>query len=295
MDDKRSGSPANSRRGSLRSRNVIQGHPILAYFVLTFVISWTLAFLVVAPNLLQGQPISYFSGVIMFPAMLLGPFVVGIVMTRAVDGRDGLRDLFARVRTWKLGKWYVPAIAVPPVLILATLFILSTFVAPAFVPNVFPYGFGFGIVAGLLEEIGWTGYAIRKLSTKYSALTSAVLLGGIWGLWHAPVVDFLGAAYPHGVYWLPFYLSFIAIIMAIRVLIVWLYSNTRSILVAQVMHASSTGFWATLAPMAVTPAQESGWYAVYALMLWTVVALIAIRYGRALKAANPVFEAARNH
>ena len=222
----------------------------------------------------------------MFPAMLLGPFLVGIAMTRAVDGRDGLRALFAGIKRWHLGRWYIPAIVISPIVILVTLLIMNVFVSSAFAPNFFPFGFGFGVIAGFLEEFGWTGYAIRKLSMKYSALTSAIILGAIWGLWHAPVVDFLGAAYPHGAYWLPFYLAFIAAVMAIRVLIVWFYSNTRSVLIAQVTHASFTGFLATLAPAAVNPAQETVWYAVCALLFWIVVAAIALRYGRQLNVLN---------
>lgn len=59
-----------------------------------------------------------------------------------------------------------------------------------------------------------------------------VWLGVVWGLWHAPVVDYLGAAAPHGVYWVPFFLTFVAMVMAVRVLIGWIYSNTGSILLA---------------------------------------------------------------
>jgi uncharacterized protein len=262
---------------------LLNRHPISFYFILTFATSWFLAFLVVSPSILAGRPLSYFSGVIMFPVMLAGPSIVGLVMTRTVDGRMGLKDLFDRMRKWRMGRWYVPAILVPPTLILATLYTLSVFVSPVFVPNFFIFGFGFGVIAGFLEEIGWTGYAIRKLSAKYSTLTSALILGALWGLWHAPVVDFLGAAYPHGPYWLPFFLSFIAVVMAVRVLIVWLYSNTGSVAIAQVMHMSSTGFLATLAPVAVSPAQEAGWYATYAALLWIVVLAFVVRvYGKRL-------------
>ena len=96
------------------------------------------------------------------------------------------------------------------------------------------------------------------------------------------MVDYLGAAVPHGVYWLPFFLAFIAILTAIRVLIVWVYSNTSSVLLAQLMHASSTGFLVILGPSHVSPAQEALWYAVYAAFLWMVVALVIARYGTCL-------------
>ena len=117
---------------------------------------------------------------------------------------------------------------------------------------------------------------------KRSALSAGLWLGVLWGLWHAPVVDYLGAAAPHGAYWLPFFLAFIAILTAMRVLIVWVYSNTNSVLLAQLMHASSTGFLVILGPAHVSPAQEVLWYAVYAVVLWMVVALVIARYGKGL-------------
>ena len=277
-----SDSSDDARQSSSGLGGVIRRHPISAYFAITFGVSWVLAFLVVSPELLSGQPLTYFDGIFMFPLMLIGPSVTGITLTRLADGRVGLKDLSSRMRSWRLGKWYAPAILTFPVLTLVVLFALSALVSGVFAPDSFVFGIGFGVMAGYLEEIGWTGYAIRKLTARYSAFVSALVLGGMWGLWHAPVVDFLGAAYPHGAYWLPFYLSFIALVIAVRVLIVWLHSNTKSVLVAQVAHMSFTGSLALLAPASVSPAQEAGWYAVYACILWVVVAVVVRKYGTRL-------------
>ena len=260
---------------------MVRAHPVLSYFLVTFMISWGLAFVVASPELLVGKAISRTDGILMFPAMEIGPIVTGLVLTRLVDGKEGMRDLVSRMRKWKVGSWYLSAL-IPPSIIILTLLILSSFVSSVYTPNFFVYGIGFGVLAGYVEEIGWTGYAIKKLFGKHSTFTSAIMLGALWGLWHAPVVDFLGAAYPHGEYWLPFYLSFIAIVMAIRVLIVWIYANTKSVLSAQVMHASFTGSLAVFAPAAVLPAQEAGWYAICAGFLWLVVALIVARLGKQL-------------
>lgn len=262
-----------------KEASFVKRHLIASYFGLTFAISWLGAFAVVAPKLLRGEPIPKFSGILMFPVMLLGPLVSGILLTRLVDGRSGLRDLFSRMRKIRLeSQWYAPLL-IPPITILIVLLCLKAFVSPAFSPNRFFAGISFGVVAGFLEEIGWTGYAFPKMAQTTNALGAAIALGVLWGSWHVPVIDYLGTATPHGAYWLPYFLAFTAAMTAIRVLIGWIYLNTRSIPLAQLMHASSTGSLVVLSPAGVTARQEAMWYAVYAAALWLFVGLVAAKYG----------------
>lgn len=73
--------------------------------------------------------------------------------------------------------------APPPALLLTVLFVISLFVAP-FLNSVF----------GLGEELGWRGFLLPRLMPlgKWPAY---LLLGVIWGLWHAPLVA-VGFNYP---------------------------------------------------------------------------------------------------
>lgn len=261
----------------------IRRHPVATYFGLVLLISYGSFALVVGPELLRGgaeQPTDAF---LLFPIIVAGVCLVGITLTGITGGRPALRDLFARVGRWRVGaQWYAVAVLTPFVLILAVLFLFRTLVSPAFAPKIFPLGIVFGLVPGFLEEFGWMGFAYPQMRMSRSTLSAGLLLGVVWGLWHAPVVDYLGAAAPHGVYWVPFFLTFIAIVMAVRVLIIWMYSNTGSVLLAQLMHASLTVSLATFDPLGVSSAQETLWYAVYALVLWIVVAVVVMRYGRRL-------------
>lgn len=93
----------------------------------------------------------------------------------------------------------------------------------------------------------------------------------LWGLWHLPVVDSLRAASPHGRYWPECFAAFIAVLAAIRVLIAWTYVHTGSLRMAQLLHASSTGFLVILSAPRVAPAQEAFWYFLYAAALWAIV------------------------
>jgi membrane protease YdiL (CAAX protease family) len=267
----------------MQIKTFIQRHPVVTYFGLVLLISYGCFLLVVGPKLLRGgteQPAD--AEFVLFPIIVLSVCLVGLALTALLDGKAGLRNLFARIGRFRVDlRWYAVALLTPPVLILVVLLIFRTLVSPVFAPDFLPIGILFGLPA-LLEEIGWMGYAYPKMRMKQSPLAAAILLGVLWGLWHAPVVDYLGAAAPHGAYWLPFFLSFVAIVTAMRVLLVWVYSHTSSLLLAWLMHMSMTGSLVTFDPIHVSPAQETLWYWGYAVVLWIAVAVVALRYGKDL-------------
>jgi membrane protease YdiL (CAAX protease family) len=224
----------------------------------------------------------------MFPVMLFGPSIAGLVLTRVVDGRAGWSDLLWRMRVFRVcPSWYLPLL-IPPLLISAVLLCMKNFVSPVFAPGSFLMGVAFGIPAGLLEEIGWTGYAFPKMCRNRSPLLASVWLGLLWGLWHLPVIDFLGTATPHGKYLLAYFCAFTLAMTAMRVLIGWVYVNVRSVPLAQLMHASSTGSLVVLSPRYVNAGEEALWYTAYALALWVGVSVIIAIFGRQLRNQNRV-------
>jgi membrane protease YdiL (CAAX protease family) len=45
---------------------------------------------------------------------------------------------------------------------------------------------------GLSEEIGWRGYALPRLQARFNAVDSSIILGFMEGLWHVPLVFWVG-------------------------------------------------------------------------------------------------------
>jgi len=261
----------------------IQRYPIATYFGIAFIISWGSGLVVLVPKMIRDEAIPATAALLLFPVLVIGVALTSIILTWIQEGRGGVRNIFSRIGLWKVSvQWYAVALLTPPVLIVVALLLLRTLISKDFSPNFFPLGLLFGIFPGFFEEIGWMGYAFPKMQSNYSALTASILLGVLWGMWHLPVVDSLGAATPHGAYWLSFFLAFIAVVTAMRVLIGWVYSNTQSLLLAQLMHASSTASLVILSPSHVSPSQEALWYAVYAAILWILVAIVAAIYGKRL-------------
>src|SRR5690242_16450821 len=84
---------------------------VIIYFALTFAISWTGALIVAASALIRGETLTKQSGILLFPVMIVGPCISGIVLTFLVDGRLALRRLVFRMRPGRLAP--VSYLAVP--------------------------------------------------------------------------------------------------------------------------------------------------------------------------------------
>lgn len=263
---------------------ILERRPALGYFVLVFVISWGAVVVTVGPTeLLQGASPETWQILPIFGSMLLGPPLAGLALLASTDGRAGLRDLWTRQTRWRVDlRWYAIALLTTPVLLLVILGGLSL-TSPRFVPlvvatddlaGVLLFGLVAGAFAGFLEEIGWTGFALPRLRTRYALLTAGLLLGVIWGVWHG-LADYWATHAEFADLWLPRIALWTAALTPYRLLLAWVYEHTRSLLVAQLMHASFTGSQAVLVPP-VSPGDHLLWYGLFTAALWVVAGVVAL-------------------
>jgi membrane protease YdiL (CAAX protease family) len=92
-------------------------------------------------------------------------------------------------------------------------------------------------LAGLAEELGWSGYAIDPLQERWGALGASVILGAVWAVWHlVPLVQVGRTAL-----WIAAW--FLATV-ALRTLHTWLYNNSgKSVFGQALFHASCNVAW----------------------------------------------------
>lgn len=255
----------------------LRRHPLSGYFALTYGISWggiLILFIAGGLDLAALQPLDMG---LMFVLMLLGPSTSGLALTALLDGRAGLRRLLESLMRWRVDvRWYAVALLTMPLLLLAILWPLSAFVAPAFAPRFQWALLAIGLVAGSFEEIGWTGFATPRLLARQRWPIAGLGLGLVWALWHL-LVDFRSNFNTMGIAWLlEFAILYLATLTPYRVLMTWVYANTKSLLLAVLMHASYTGWLLVLYP-ATSFEQGLLWQAAFATGLWVVVAVVLRR------------------
>lgn len=278
-------------------QKIIQKRPAAAYFFLTFAISWGSLYL------LSGGPGGFpkskaeFERLlpIFIPLVLAGPSAAGLLLTAVVDGRAGFRGLRSRLFSWRVGPcWYATAILTAPLALFGILLTLSR-ISPEFLPGIFAttdkasrvlFGIAAGLTVGFFEELGWTGFATPRLRRRQSALKTGLIVGMLWGAWHIFLnVIWVSGAYSGGLSPALFLTArgvgdVVGVLPAFRVLMVWVYDRTESLLVAMLMHASLTA-----ATMIVEPAGISGmsliiYDAASMAVMWALAAVVVFSAGR---------------
>jgi membrane protease YdiL (CAAX protease family) len=156
------------------------------------------------------------------------PSLLAIFLTLKKEGMNGLRQLGRRILQFKLGwRWYVftflIVIAGTAGQLIINKLLGNTFPGSQFLAqlgNLLPLLF----IGPLSEEIGWRGYALGRLQTRWNALISSLIIGLVWALWHLPLFLMVGTSQHE------LRLSFVGFLvgfMANSVFYTVLYNNTK--------------------------------------------------------------------
>jgi uncharacterized protein len=275
----------------------IKTHPLLTYYAVVFAISWGGVLLLVGgPGGIPGTPQQIDRLIWLVVLTLeLGPPVAGLLLTGLVSGRAGYRQLLSRLLRWRVGVgWYALALLTAPLLALAVVVALSL-TSPAYLPGILTtrdkasvllIAIATGLLGGFGEELGWTGFAIPRLRLRHGVVTTGLLVGALWGVWHYLVTPVWISGTYSGELSLGLFLTANGVLALVgnltpyRLLMVWVYDRSGSLLVAMLMHASliaSTLF--ILAPVAMAGIVYVTWCVALAGAFWIAAAALLVANG----------------
>ncbi len=211
----------------------------LIFFLLVFALSipLSLAGAVTGLQLLPGLPVS--SLVVTFC-----PLIAACILVYREENAVGVIELLKRAFDYKRIKakaWYAPIVLLMPGVMVLEYGLMRLMGSPVPLPQ-FPVlaplvMFLTFFVAGLGEELGWTGYAIDPLQDRMGALHAALLLGVVGAAWHIIPVVQAGRSLE----WIAWQCLFWVVS---RVLFVWLFNNTgKSVFAVIVYHTMLNITW----------------------------------------------------
>lgn len=228
-------------------KKVIQRHSILIYFLTTLIISWGGLLIIIRMTGMPAVPSQsdeYFAFALIL--LLAGPLLTGIILTAFLYGKAGFKSwLLVKVKI----RYYILALLGTPAIVLTVLLIL-TLINKEFMPAIFItdnpislilLGLSVGILGGVFEELGWTGFLILRLRKVFGIWKTGIILGVFWGIWHLPITLWSSGNEFGNISWELFIapcVFYVLVLPLYRMLMVCFFEYTQSVLINIIMHAS---------------------------------------------------------
>lgn len=164
---------------------LVRRYPVTAFAVGAIVPTWAVHFLFLA----MGWEV--FGALLLELVFLL---VSAVLVTARIEGRPGVRRLFAGAARWRIG-WarFVVVLLAMPALTLLTAAVTGSLRAPAggLAKEIMGYLFLTLIFGALLgnvwEETAWAGFAQRRLMDRHGLLVGSLLTAVPFALIHLPL------------------------------------------------------------------------------------------------------------
>jgi membrane protease YdiL (CAAX protease family) len=263
----------------------IHRYPVASFYILALSLGAGTVFLVVEGVLPSSLAL----------AAALSPSIAGTIIIAVEDGRAGLKLMLSRLLIWRvgIGYWLFAMLFILPAILLGSMVnplfegdpLSFNNMKPSF--EILPMFIGFFIVAGLGEELGWTGFLTPRLQARFDALTSCVIRAILGGLWHLPL--FLYSSLQHPALadfpyagWIAQKGFLVAIVTLTLVLLVpwsvfysWIFNNTRgSLLLVAVLHGSEVWVAYWMVNTGISPGNLDNYWGYAALMVVAAIIII---------------------
>jgi membrane protease YdiL (CAAX protease family) len=250
-----------SMAGSGSLPQLMRKHPLFSYFSIAYAIKFT----VLIPYTLAAWSIISGDWTAAFVLATFGPFVAGIIMVNLTERKAGLSRLWKGIWQWRVGcQWLLFVFAGIPALVMLGIIIQPGALVgfQGFTPHILifllvSYPLNYVLIwfagGGLDEEVGWRGFALPIMQTRYGPLWGTLLLGVLHCFWH--LEEFLTPAQGGGpgTGWIQFATNlpiFLLFVLSVNLVITWVFNHTRGSLFAVTsLHASVDTPQAALIPL----------------------------------------------
>jgi membrane protease YdiL (CAAX protease family) len=166
---------------------------IILYFLLACLISWSAKFYLASIEI--GQVSGNIPKGLLQLVAQFGPSLAGLILIFSEKGKRGLINLFKNITGLNVHyKWFIFALLFELLLFHLVLFFcvisgygdvkIQTDLLPISYWNFLVNATIFSLLTGLGEEIGWRGYLLPKLQSKYIIIVSAIVLSFFNSIWH---------------------------------------------------------------------------------------------------------------
>jgi membrane protease YdiL (CAAX protease family) len=246
----------------------LKNYSLSLYFVIAFSLP-TVTTIIVA--LVAGLPSDIVvkemsaSAVVVVMAMVHAPTIAAMIVVFRSQSFEGIKALFQQLRHWDFSPhWYLKAILIFPATILAVLLMLSLYSSdfdPVFTLSILAFA---ALFSPLWEEIGWTGFATPVMLRRWSPLQVALLLGFLHAMWHLPATIY-GASVFHGDLFIVNFVVTSVGIVGLRIVTIWIYMRTRSLVLGWLTHVGFTGGQLLLVPLSLSSGETVVWNSAFSV------------------------------
>ncbi len=219
----------------------------VAFFVITFLITWSAWFIAAYFSYQEGM--GGLQALFMMPG-LFAPFIAAMIMIYRSKSPELRRDYWDRL--WNSKRIRLATVPIM-LLLMPAVILVSILLSLLFGKSVDQFGivqqFSFSagpmpvllllIFVPALEEMGWRGYGVDSLRSRFNLFSTSLWFGLLWALWHLPMFFvrhyYQNELLSNWVYTANFWVS----IFPVAIIINWLYyRNNRSIIACFLFHLS---------------------------------------------------------
>ncbi|UCB47297.1 MAG: CPBP family intramembrane metalloprotease [Spirochaetota bacterium] len=250
----------------MANEGILRRYPIFPYIILVYILP--LPILLLRFFDLPFEPILIYAS---WTPNIAAFLVLGVILRQ----RGGIKKLISGWGKWKAGiRWYVIAVSPLFVAFLAAGVFIGLGGSPITPekPVGFPLLISFiiSLITGAMgEELGWRGFLLSRLQSKFNALISSLIVGVIWAVWHLPLWTLTGYGWEAIPYW-----TFALSAISTSVLFTWVLNNTGgSLVMATLIHFMMNLGMNVVGILGLLPSPGKGWtiaailFAIYAIII----------------------------